>query len=69
MMMIVMVMTMLVMMKMVVIVMKNLNHLLMMILSNFLNQYTKIIRMTRAKNEKLELKNDLLLAKYDSQKS
>ena len=28
-----------------------------------LNQYTKIIRKTRAKNEKLELKNDSLLAK------
>ena len=30
-----------------------------------LNQYTKIIRKTRAKNEKLELKNDSLLAKCD----
>ena len=30
-----------------------------------LNQYTKIIRKTRAKNEKLELENDSLLAKYD----
>ena len=39
--------------------MKNLNHLLMMILSNY-----KIIRKTRAKNEKLELENDSLLAKY-----
>jgi hypothetical protein len=29
-----------------------------------LNQYTKIIRKTRAKNEKLELENDSLLAKY-----
>ena len=29
-----------------------------------LNQYTKIIRKTRAKNEKLELVNDSLLAKY-----
>jgi hypothetical protein len=30
-----------------------------------LNQYTEIIRKTRAKNEKLELENDPLLAKYD----
>ena len=30
-----------------------------------LNQYTKIIRKTRSKNEKLELVNDSLLAKYD----
>ena len=30
-----------------------------------LNQYTKIIRNTRAKNKKLELVNDSLLAKYD----
>jgi len=30
-----------------------------------LNQYTKIIRKTRAKNEKLELENDSLLAKCD----
>ena len=30
-----------------------------------LNQYTKIIRKTRSKNEKLELENDSLLAKYD----
>ena len=30
-----------------------------------LNQYTKIIRKSRAKNEKLELKNDSLLAKCD----
>ena len=30
-----------------------------------LNQYTKIIRKTRAKNEKLELEKDSLLAKYD----
>ena len=38
-------------------------------LVKLLNQYTKIIRKTRAKNEKLELENDSLLAKYDSQKS
>ena len=30
-----------------------------------LNQYTKIIRKTRAKNDKLEAKNDSLLAKCD----
>ena len=30
-----------------------------------LNQYTKIIRKTRAKNKKLELRNDSLLAKCD----
>ena len=30
-----------------------------------MNQYTKIIRKTRAKNEKLEIKNDSLLAKCD----
>ena len=30
-----------------------------------LNQYTKIIRKTIAKNEKLELEKDSLLAKYD----
>ena len=30
-----------------------------------LNQYSKIIRKTRAKNEKLELEKDSLLAKYD----
>ena len=30
-----------------------------------LNQYTKIIRKTTAKNEKLELEKDSLLAKYD----
>ena len=29
-------------------------------LVKLLNQYTKIIRKTRAKNEKLELKNDSL---------
>ena len=34
-------------------------------LVKLLNQYTKIIRKTRAKNEKLELKNDSLLAKCD----
>ena len=34
-------------------------------LVKLLNQYTKIIRKTRAKNEKLELENDSLLAKYD----
>ena len=34
-------------------------------LIKLLNQYTKIIRKTRAKNEKLELVNDSLLAKYD----
>ena len=30
-----------------------------------LNQYTKIIRKKRAKNKKLELDKDSLLAKYD----
>ncbi|XP_066334301.1 uncharacterized protein [Miscanthus floridulus] len=30
-----------------------------------LNKYSKIIRTTRAKNEKLELENESLLAKYD----
>ena len=34
-------------------------------LVKLLNQYSKIIRKTRAKNEKLELENDSLLAKYD----
>ena len=34
-------------------------------LVKLLNQYTKIIRKTRAKNEKLEFKNDSLLAKCD----
>jgi hypothetical protein len=34
-------------------------------LVKLLNQYTKIIRKTRAKNEKPELENDSLLAKYD----
>ena len=34
-------------------------------LIKLLNQYTKIIRKTRAKNEKLELEKDSLLAKYD----
>ena len=34
-------------------------------LVKLLNQYTKIIRKTRAKNEKLELENNSLLAKYD----
>ena len=34
-------------------------------LVKLLNPYTKIIRKTRAKNEKLELENDSLLAKYD----
>jgi hypothetical protein len=34
-------------------------------LIKLLNQYTKIIRKTRAKNEKLELENDSLLAKND----
>ena len=34
-------------------------------LVKLLNQYTKIIRKTRAKKEKLELENDSLLAKYD----
>ena len=34
-----------------------------------LNDYTKIIRKTRAKNEKLKLENESLLAKYDSRKS
>ena len=32
-------------------------------LVKLLNQYTKIIRKTRAKNEKFEIKNDSLLAK------
>ena len=30
-----------------------------------LNQYTKIIRKTRAKNKRLEFEKDSLLAKYD----
>ena len=34
-------------------------------LVKLLNQYTKIIRKSRAKNEKLEIKNDSLLAKCD----
>ena len=34
-------------------------------LVKLLNQYTKIIRKTRAKNKKLELENDSLLAKHD----
>jgi hypothetical protein len=34
-------------------------------LVKLLNQDTKIIRKTSAKNEKLELENDSLLAKYD----
>ena len=34
-------------------------------LVKLLNQYTKIIRKTRAKNEKLEIKNYSLLAKCD----
>jgi hypothetical protein len=34
-------------------------------LIKLLNQYTKIIRKTRTKNEKLQLENDSLLAKYD----
>ena len=34
-------------------------------LVKLLNQYTKIIRKTRAKNEKLEIENDSLLAKYN----
>ena len=34
-------------------------------LVKLLNQYTKIIRKTRTKNEKLELENDSPLAKYD----
>ena len=38
-------------------------------LVKLLNQYTKIIRKTRAKNEKLELEKDSLLAKCDSRKS
>ena len=32
-------------------------------LVKLLNQYTKIIRKSRAKNKKLEIKNDSLLAK------
>ena len=35
-------------------------------LVKLLNQYTKIIRKTRAKNKKLELKNDSLLTKCDN---
>ena len=35
-------------------------------LVKLLNQYTKIIRKTRAKNKKLELEKDSLLAKYDT---
>jgi hypothetical protein len=39
-------------------------------LVKLINQYTKIMRKIRAKNEKLELENDSLLAKYDiAQKS
>ena len=34
-------------------------------LVKLLNQYTKIIRKIRAKNKKLELEKDPLLAKYD----
>ena len=34
-------------------------------LVNLLNKYTKIIRKTKAKNDKLELENETLLAKYD----
>ena len=34
-------------------------------LVKLLNQYTKIIRKTRAKNKKLEFQKDSLLAKYD----
>ena len=34
-------------------------------LVKLLNQYTKIIRKTRAKNKKLELEKDSLFAKYD----
>ena len=37
-------------------------------LVKLLNQYTKIIRKTRAKNEKLEIKNDSILVKCDSGK-
>ena len=37
-------------------------------LVKLLNQYTKIIRKSRTKNEKLEIKNDSLLAKCDSEK-
>ena len=37
-------------------------------LVKLLNQYTKIIRKTRAKNKKLELEKDSLLAKYDIDK-
>ena len=58
MMMIVVVMTMLVMMRMVVIVMKlELKSPSYDDLVKLLNQCTKIIRKTRAKNEKLELEN------------
>ena len=34
-------------------------------LVKLLNQYTKVIRKIRAKNEKLQLENHSLLAKYD----
>jgi hypothetical protein len=34
-------------------------------LVKLLDQYTKIIRKARAKNEKLQLENDSLIAKYD----
>ena len=52
----------------VIVMMMNLNHLSYDDLVKWLNQYTKIIRKTRAKNEKLEIKNDSLLAKCDSRK-
>ena len=66
MMMIVVVMIMSIMMIVIVIVMMmNLNHLSYDDLVKLLNQYTKIIRKTRAKNDKLEAKKDSLLAKYD----
>ena len=48
-----------------IVIMINMNHLLYDDLVKLLNQYTKIIRKSRAKNEKLEAKNDSLLAKCD----
>ena len=64
MMIIVVVMIMLAMMKVVVIVNEEFESPSYDDLVKLLNQYTKIIRKTRAKNEKLEFE-DSLLAKYD----
>ena len=64
-MMIAVVMIMLAMMKVVVIVNEEFESPSYDDLVKLLNQYTKIIRRTRAKNEKLELEKDSLLAKYD----